>query len=154
MIAWGAAVYDVLVRLYPFEFRRTFSEELQDDFMVASCEASDAGGAAALCGFWARAFADFVVSLVREWLRTPWVPILLLAAAVSVTVFMFTALTVSSLPVRFPVRPPGERNGEALKLIVVMTVGVLIPICGTILGSLWMFAFRRRTASRRRGPHV
>ncbi len=36
-------------------------------------------GGVALPLFWARALADLITSLVREWLRTPWLLVLIVA---------------------------------------------------------------------------
>ena len=150
MIDCAAAIYRTLIRLYPHGFWRTFHDELENDFADGSREAGDAGGVT-LPLFWARALADLIRSLVREWLRTPWLLVLIVAAVLSVTIFSLTALQVARLPALLSrrVRAGGDPNAEALKAIVVLTAGALIPIAAAILASLWATAVRRRSQSRR-----
>lgn len=150
MIDCAAAIYRTLIRLYPYGFWRTFHDELEDDFADGSREAGDAG-AGALPLFWARALADLITSLVREWLRTPWLVVLIVAAVLSVAIFSLTALQVARWPALLSrrIRAGGDPNAEALKTIVVLTAGTLIPIAASILATLWATAVRRRSRSRR-----
>jgi len=149
MIAYAAAAYRTLVRLYPHAFWREFHDELEDDFADGWREALCDGGVVAVARFGAHTAADFAVSLVREWLRTPWLPVLMVAAAVSFALFGYTALTVSHMTVPLPASFPTERS-DALKAVIVMAIGALIPIAGTILGTLFTMVVRRRTPGRPR----
>ncbi len=155
MIGFAAAMYRTVIRLYPSGFWREFHEELEDDFADGSREALDSGRPV-LAIFWLRALGDLCRSLAREWLRTPWLPVLIVAGALSITMFTFTALEVSRWPppVFRRVRAQTDPDSESLKAIIVMTVGVLIPIVGAILGSLWTMQLRRRSMSSQRRRHV
>lgn len=152
MIALATAIYRRLLHLYPHQFWRTFADDLESDFEDGCREAAASGGAA-LFRFLGRAAGDLVVSLVREWIRTPWIPVLLLAGALTWALFAFTAFKVQQWP-RFRVRPPPDAstdpNAGALHLLVLLVVGALIPIAGTILGTLWIQLLCRSTGGRRR----
>lgn len=149
MMALAAAIYRTCIRLYPHAFWRAFHEELEDDFADGWRDARDTGRGA-LVRLCLSTAADFAVSLVREWLRTPWLPVLLIAGAASFAIFAFTAERVARFPVPIPSGPPADGNGEALKLIVLLVIGTLIPIVGAIFGSLWPLLLRRRQPGRRR----
>ena len=147
----GSSLYPTLIRLYPHAFWRTFHDELEQDFDEGVAEAQTEGSAA-LVRFWIRALADLAVSLVREWLRTPWIPVLVAAAALSIGLFALAALQIRQWPqYRTWPAPDGSAmtRSELLRLVIVMVVGVLIPIAGTILGSLWMLLLRRSVENRR-----
>jgi hypothetical protein len=149
----SAAIYRTLICLYPHGFWRAFHDELEADFADGSREACEAGGAA-LPLFWIRALADLGTSLVREWLRTPWLPVLLAAASLSVTMFGFTGLQMARWPALLfkRVGRGGDPNTESLKTIVVLTVGALIPIAFAIFASSWAMHVRRKSTSRRTWP--
>jgi hypothetical protein len=148
----GAAVYRSLIRLYPHTFWRTFHDELEQDFEAGVVEAAEEGPAA-VARFWARVVADLAVSLVREWLRTPWIPVLIAAASLSIGLFALAAFQIRQWPqYRAWPAPDGSAltRSESLHLLIVMIVGVLIPIVGTIFGSLWMLLLRRSVGNRRK----
>ena len=140
-------IYRMLLRLYPQTFLRTFGDELELDFEEGTREAA-AAGIGSLLVFWVRTGADFVRSLAREWLRTPWIPVMLVAGAATIAVFNYIAYEFRRLA---PYVPPPREPGAAvmtLQLIAVMTVGVLVPIVGTIFGSIWIFVWRTVRCSK------
>ena len=145
------AIYTALILLYPHAFWRTFHEELEDDFEEGSVEAREAGPAA-VWKFRLRTAGDLAVSLLREWLRTPWIPVLITSASISMGLFAFAAFKVRQWPqyASWPVHREFVGRSDSLRVIVVMTIGVLIPIIGTILASLWMILLQRTTSNRPR----
>jgi hypothetical protein len=145
----ASAIYRTLIHLYPYAFWRTFHDELEDDFADGSREAGDGGGLA-LSAFWIRTLADLATSLLREWLRTPWPPVLLAAAVLSVTMFGFTGLQMRRWPALLfkRVGGGGDPNTESLKTIVVLAIGALIPIAVAIVASAWAMHVRRKSMSR------
>jgi len=150
MTALDLAVYRTLIRLYPHGFWRTFHDELERDFEDAAAEAR-LEGTGALVRFWASAAGDLLLSLGREWLRTPWIPVLCAAAMLSVGLFAYTAFKIRRWPHAAWPEPRGiDSEADSLQLIVIMVVGVLIPIVGTILGSLWTLLLRSNATGRRR----
>lgn len=144
-------IYRRLLRLYPREFLRTFGDELEMDFEQESREARAGGGVPALVGFWMRAGVDLARSLVREWLRTPWIPVLIAAGAVTFAIFATVASKVGQWQQYryWPAHRAIESDADTL-MIELLVIGALIPIVGTILGSLWMLLLRRSMASRHR----
>jgi hypothetical protein len=152
VIALGAAIYRSLLRLYPHAFRRAFQDELEYDFDDGSRDAVAVGGRPALVKHWARAARDLAVSLCREWLKTPWIPVLVVAATVSLSLFGYAAFQMRRWPQHayWPAWRAPDAPADSLELLVLMAVGVLIPIAGTILGSLWMLLLRRSASGRSR----
>ena len=152
MIVLAAAIYRRLLHLYPHQFWRAFAADLESDFEDGCGEAA-ASGRTVLVRFLARAAGDFVVSLAREWIRTPWIPVLALAGALTWLLFAYTAFKVQQWP-RLRVWPApaasSDPNGDALHLLVLLVVGALIPIAGTILGSLCIQLLHRPTGGRGR----
>jgi hypothetical protein len=150
MTALDVAIYRRLIRLYPHGFWRTFHDELERDFEDASTEARGEG-TGALVRFWASAATDLMLSLGREWVRTPWIPVLCAAATLSIGLFAYTASKIRRWPhTAWPASLGVDSDADSLQLIVVMVVGVLIPIVGTILGSLWALLLRSNATRRRR----
>lgn len=146
------AIYRQAVRLYPHGFWRTFHDELESDFDDGRADALEHGWPA-LCWFWLRAAGDLIVSLIREWLRTPWIPVLIAAASISLTLFSFAAFKVRQWPQHLQWPPRGlqpDSHADSLGMLVLLIVGALIPIVGTILGSMWMLLLQRRVATRKR----
>lgn len=154
MIRCGHAIYRRLVGCYPHAFQRAFRDELESDFEDGSRDAYEAGGARALLRYWAGVVVDLAVSLAREWLRTPWPVVLVLASTLALALFAYTAFKVQQWPQHhlWPARNVGPSSkAEDLHTIVVLVVGALIPIAGTIVGSVWMrLVGRARPRARRR----
>jgi hypothetical protein len=153
VIRCAAAIYRRLIGLYPDAFRRTFGDELEGDFEDGSREAYEAGGVPALLRYGFGVAIDLAVSLAREWLRTPWPVVIVLASALAFSLFAYTAFKVRQWPQSpvWPARSTGPSNAEDLHAVVVLAIGAFIPIAGTIVGSVWMrLVGRSRSRSRRR----
>jgi hypothetical protein len=138
-------VYRMLLRLYPAEFRRRYQDELEEDFEALCLEARAAGDRRALLRCYLDAGADLAISLPREWVRTPWLPAIGLAAVIATAVFYYVVVRVyraGSFAGGAPLQSP--------ELIWLMAAMVLVP---AIIMLLIAFAFRfgvNRTTHRRR----
>src|SRR5262249_49786997 len=145
VIVVAAAIYRAMLRGYPRWFRQTFQDDLEQDFEDGSRDAFETGGARALGSFWLCTSADLVVSVTREWLRTPWLPVLIAAATLSLGLFAWTTMHVNHLShaLFWPPRRGADTDRDQLAMLILLIVGTLIPIVGTILGSLWMLLLRR-----------
>ena len=122
-------VYRWLLRLYPHDFRRRYADELDADFTAGRQEALAAGGGGALIECYVRALADLARSIPREWLRTPWIPVMAVAAVVASLVFYYVVGRVYRAR-SFAASPHWPESPELLLLMAAM---VLVPICATVL---------------------
>jgi hypothetical protein len=86
-------LYRVLLRLYPRDFLRRYGAELEADFEDAWDEAAASGRAARLAIF-GRALGDVARSAPREWLRTPWPAVAVMALLIASAVFYGVVLRV------------------------------------------------------------
>ena len=142
----GVAAYAVLLRLLPYQFRIIYADELEDDFRDASLDAVTEGGTPALLAWWARAAIDLLGALVRQWLRTPWVPVLASAAVIATTIFAAVwirgkrAFVVSS----------ANRPADSPELILLFALAVLVPVVGTIAIGSVVWLVHHFTGKRRR----
>jgi hypothetical protein len=137
--------YRWLLSLYPYEFRQTYRDELEADFEEARREA-EASGPFAVTRLWLRVFADLIVSVPREWLRTPWLAVLTAAAIAAATVFyyvvgrVYRAGSFAAAP-----QPP-----ESPQLVLLMGLMVLVPAAALVLIAAASQFFRVRSPGRRR----
>jgi hypothetical protein len=148
----GAGAYRGLLRLYPQMFWRSYHDELEGDFEEASLDALETGGRAGLTRCWARIAADLPKSLAREWLRTPWLPVLAVSAMVATFGLFFTVGRVHQ-PLRLYRRLVAARSAapqDSPELLTLMLAMALIPIVGIVLVSaVQLFANVRR----KKPPH-
>lgn len=151
MIGAAATIHRAFLHLYPHAFRQSFQTDLEHDFEDGYRDAAR-DGSLRIAVFLMRTATDLLASLVREWLRTPWIPVWLAAGSLSIGLFAFAAFKIRQWPqyAAWPAWRDVESRSDSIQLIVLMTVGVLIPIAGTILGSLWMLLLRRSIDGRRR----
>jgi hypothetical protein len=137
--------YRWLVSLYPYEFRQTYRDELEADFEDARREAK-ASGSVALARLWLRVIADLMVSLPREWLRTPWLAVLTVAAIAAALVFYYVVGRVYRAgSFAATAQPP-----ESPQLVLLMGLMVLVPTAAVIVISAASQFFRVRPPRRRR----
>jgi hypothetical protein len=152
-VAAGLWVYCCLLRLYPREFQGRYTEELENDFLVLSLDAWQQGGSAALARWWTTAAVDTGRSLCAQWLRTPWVPMLIVAACVAAGVF-WGVIGRAQLPLRafrrvvVPMTPEPPPDSPALLLL--MALMVLIPIAGVLVFWCVSRLVRHGSPTRRR----
>lgn len=140
-------LYRWLLRLYPYQFRHQYQDELEADFLACREDASRSGRRVAVLRCYVEAAADVVVSAPREWLRTPWIPVLTVAALVATLVFYSVVVRVY----RAGSFAGGSQRPESPELLLLMAVMVLIPIAAMALiaiasrfGSVKPHARRRR----------
>lgn len=149
----GQAAYRLALRLYPESFRRRYGDELEADFADASEEALLSGGTRALLVTWASAWADLPLSLLREWLRTPWLPAMLLAAVVAVFA-VYSSLYRAYGPLqryRDRVAADAPRPPDSPELLLMMVLMVLVPVvCTIVIGGIINLTTRRRSRPPRR----
>ncbi len=124
----ASALYRALLHLYPYDFRRAYADELAADFAAFSAEAFASGGSPALLRWWARSAADLSMSVPRQWLRTPWLPVLcvagIVASLVFADVFVRGKRAFSSVS--------QSRAHDSPQLLLLMALMVLIPVAMTI----------------------
>ena len=137
--------YRWLLTLYPHEFRQTFGDELEADFAEARREAA-AGGPVALARLWIGVLADLIISVPRQWLRTPWLAVLSAAALVASAVFYYVVGRV------YQARSfaAAAATPESPQLLALMGLMVLIPIVAVILIGAASEFFSIRSPRRRR----
>jgi len=137
--------YRWLLSLYPYNFRQTYRDQLEADFEEARREAG-ASGFVAVARLWLGVVADLIVSVPREWLRTPWLAVLTAAAIAAAMVFyyvvgrVYRAGSFAAAP-----QPP-----ESPQLVLLMGLMVLVPTAAVILISAVSRLFRVRPPGRRR----
>ena len=124
-------VYRWALHLYPYEFRRKYADELEDDFDAQCREALATGGRRALLNCYAAAAADLLWSIPREWLRTPWAAVFVVAAGVACAVFYYVVGRVYRVRAFGSGAPP-----EQPQLLLLMAAMVLIPAVAMLLISL------------------
>jgi hypothetical protein len=128
-----AAIYSAGVRLYPPDFRREFASEMTRDFRQATNEAWCGGAWTGVLALWAHLGADFVRTLVLQWVRSEWPAIALIPAACSLAGFGVAARLLPQTPRTFPTAP-ADRDLLALMLLI---LGVLMIVVATIIFTLW-----------------
>ena len=137
--------YRWLLFLYPHQFRQTYGDELEADYAAARREA-DAGGPPAVARLWLSVLADLVISVPRQWLRTPWVAVLAAAALVATLVFYYVVGRIYRARA-FAAAPPVPESPE---LLLIMALMVLIPAAVMILIAIVSQIFGVRSPHRRR----
>jgi hypothetical protein len=138
-------IYRWALHLYPYEFYRKYSDELEEDFATACREALAEGGRRALVRCYAVAGSDLLWSIPREWLRTPWAFVLVLAAAIACGVFYYVVGRV------YRVRAFGSgAPAEQPQLLLLMAAMILIPAATMVLLSLASRFRSIRSAETRR----
>jgi hypothetical protein len=138
-------IYRWALHLYPYEFRRKYADELEADFEAQRSEAIATGGRRALLWCYANAAFDLLRSVPREWLRTPWTAVVVLAAGVACAVFYYVVGRV------YRVRAFGSgAPSEQPQLLLLMAAMVLIPIAGMLLIGLALRVGSTRLPQRRR----
>ena len=136
-------IYRALLRLYPSEFYRKFVEELDADFIESTEDARASGRPLALLECWAAALSDLALSVPREWLRTPWPPVLVLAAGIAGGIFYYVVGRIYRVrSFASDTQPP-----ESPELLMLMGVMALIPTAAMLL----LLITSRFVSSRRRG---
>jgi hypothetical protein len=131
-------VYHWLLRLYPYDFRRQYQDELEADFEIARQEAMASGGRTALVTCYMHAAADLALTLPREWLRTPWIPVLMAAVTIASGVFYYVVIRVYRAgsfenSVGAIAGRPIENPPESPALLLLMAAMVLVPVCCMVL---------------------
>jgi len=134
-MAAGGSCYRLALRLYPHVFYSQYAAELEADFDDASEEQLVAEGRAGLLAAWLSAFRDLPLSLIREWLRTPWPPVLIIAGTVATGLIGFSVIRATGGLSRYRAQvaanvPPPADSPQLLMLLLLM---VLIPTASIIL---------------------
>ena len=141
----GAAAYRAAVQLYPADFRREFGDEMARDFVQATREASRDGSRGGVPRLWARVGADFVCSLVLQWMRTGLPAVGLIAAACS---FGGISMAARVLVGRTWISPPASAVDAELVTLFLLVIVLLLIILTTICVTLWIARpFTHRTRS-------
>jgi hypothetical protein len=122
-------IYRWLLRLYPYDFRRQYQDELEADFEILRQEAIAAGGGRALLTCYRQTAGDLVRSVPREWLRTPWLPVLTAAGIIAVLLFYYVVGRVY----RAGSFENGTQPPESPELLLLMAAMVLVPIAVMVL---------------------
>jgi hypothetical protein len=141
----GRAAYRHALRLYPERFYRAYAAELEADFDDAAEEGMAAAGQWGVWSAWAVAWRDLPLSLAREWLRTPWLPALILAAAVATSTLAFSLVRVTGAVARYRaiVAPRVPAPADSPQLFMLMLLMVLVPIVSIIvIGGVVAFTAR------------
>ena len=128
-------VYRCALRLYPHDFQTRFADELQDDFRSMSLDAWSHGGSRSLIQWWGDATLDAASALWHEWLRTPWLPISIVSAAIAAGVFWAT-IGRAQLPLRAfrqKVLSNAPPPPDSPALLLLMGMMVLIPVAAVLL---------------------
>ena len=140
-------IYRALLRLYPAEFRQKYGDELEADFVTMCNEARNDGGRAAVMTCWLRAAGDVAHSAPREWLRTPWIPVLVTAACVASGIFYYVVGRIYRVRSFATVSQPPESP----QLYFLMALMAVIPIATMILIAFaGRFVLPRRRGTRSR----
>lgn len=154
-LAMGCAMYRQSLRLYPQPFYRQYADDLDADFEDATRDALAEGGIGGLLRAWRRAWSDLPISLAREWCRTPWPIVAILASLVAGFVLLSSVVRAYVPLQRYRARvasgvPPPPDSPELLYLMLLM---VLIPV-GSILvvSAVALMTMRRRRGERPRQP--
>ena len=138
-------IYRWLLRLYPQDFRRQYEDELEADFEALRDEAR-LGGRRALIACYAQTAADLLRSAPREWLRTPWIPVLGAAAVIASVVFYYVVVRVY----RAGSFDPADHPAESPELLLLMAAMVLVPIAALALIAMAARFHSPRPPHRRR----
>lgn len=154
LIDIGAASYRAALRLYPRAFHRLYADELEMHFDDVSEEAFASGSYAALFGAWLEVWSDLPLSVVREWLGTPW-PLVMIAAAAVANASLFLAIFRAyhllqgyRARVAAGVPPPADSP----QLLMLMMLMVLVPAACLVVVVVVTNISRRHP--RTRGTHV
>ena len=122
-------IYRLLLGLYPSDFRQKYGEELEADFDELCREARARGGHLRLARCWMQAAADLMWSVPREWIRTPWIPVLMVASFVAFSVFYYVVGRVYGAgSFDSDAQPP-----ESPHLVLLMGLMVAVPVAVMIL---------------------
>jgi len=140
--------YRLLLRLYPGDFRRRYGDELEADFHEALHDARAAGRLARMRCY-TDAIADAAVSLPREWLRTPWLPVAAAALAIASAIFYGVVMRVYLARSFYSETRPAESPAvfELMAAMVAVPLGAMLLI-GLVARLLSRSAPRRRTRVR------
>ena len=139
----GVVAYRAAVQLYPAEFRREFGPEMTRDFVQAMRDAANEHARGSVLRLWAHVGADFLCSLILQWIRTGMPVALLIAGGFS---FGGIALIASFMAVRpSALVPPPTIDAEMVALFLI-AIGLLLVIASTICVTLWITrSFLRRS---------
>jgi hypothetical protein len=139
-------IYRLLLRLYPAQFRREYQDELEADFEAMRLEARASGRRTSLLRCYFDAVADLAVSVPRQWLRTPWLAAVTIAAAIATTVFYYVVVRVYRAGSFAGATPP-----QSPALIWLMAAMVLVPaVIMLLVGLALRFAVTKLPDWRRR----
>lgn len=126
------AGYRAILRLYPRRFQDQFAEDMLRDFMDASIDASVNAGWGCWFAHVSRAYADAIISLVREWGRERTAMIGMISVVATAVVFTIPFLP----PVPNATRPPARPLSVDELSLVLFILGMLALIAlVTVLGS-------------------
>src|SRR5258706_93026 len=126
-------MYRAAVHLYPPDFRREFASEMTRDFDQATREAWSGTAWPGVLVLWAHLGADFALTLVRQWLWSPWLAITLIPAAISIAGMVTVASLLAQPPPPLSVPQPDH---DQIALLLLVTV-VLLIVAATIILTLW-----------------
>jgi hypothetical protein len=151
--AIGSTCYRLALHLYPQPFYQQYADDLEADFREASDERLAASGLGGLAAAWLSAFGDLPVSLAREWLRTPWPPVLLAAATIAGFV-LYSSVFRAYGPLehyRRRVAAGGPPPADSPQLLILMALMVLVPVAGIVaVAAIINFTMRRPRGGGRR----
>jgi hypothetical protein len=139
-------IYRALLRLYPYQFRRQFGDELEADFLELCREARESGERTSLLRCWHHALTDLLISIPREWCRTVWPPVLGAAALVACGIFYYVVGRIYRVRAfASDAQPP-----ESPQLLLLMALMALVPAVGMFLIAVARGVGRRRAHGVRR----
>ena len=139
---FDVVVYRAALYLYPPAFRAEFAEEMRAHVENARGEAAT-DGRRALARFHVETIRDFAFTIARQWLRSGWPLIALVAALVPLAQVFAIVRVVGRLSFELPSEVP---DAELMSLVLLAVVSVVL-IATTILLTV---CFSPHLARRRR----
>jgi hypothetical protein len=141
--AGAIRLYKRLLYLYPAAFREEFGDEMLDDFADATGEAWMAGRWPHVLALWALIGADFLRSLMLQWVRSGWPALVGISATSSLS---YCVLVAQQLAPRPDLGPPRSRSEDEMLLMMFSGVVVFVLIAVTIIvtAAFWALVVRRK----------
>ena len=141
--AIATRVYQVLLLLYPSEFRFEFGDEMIADFDASTRDAWAVRGWPGVLALWVLITADFGWTVGEQWLRTGLPAIVVLS--VTWTTMMCTLIAQQFMP-HAPLLPPMPRTPDEEVSLLLAGMAVLVWVMAAIIavtGWFWMLVIRR-----------
>ena len=135
-------LYKALLYLYPAAFRQEFGDEMVCDFDDGTGDAWTAGGWPRVLAFWTIVSADFMWTVLIQWLRSGWPVLVAISATWSLSCCVLLAQQFVPRP---ELRMPSNRTEEEMMLMMLSAVVVFVLIAVTIIvtAAFWALVVRR-----------